>query len=310
MLKRILALALAAAIMMAVCACAEAPEEQKTTETEAHMDPEAEEQKEETEEEEAAEEMIPEPSFAEQVLVEDDNCTVKITGIETDSIWGYTLKLFLENKTDVELMYTVDDVSVNGFMCDPFWASTVTANMKSNEEISFSEEAFDRNGIESPTEITFTLRVYDSNDWEAPYLVEQEFTIYPLGEAAVQEYVREAGPQDIILCDNEYCTIIATGFVVDEIWGYTMQVYLENKTDVELLFSADGVAVNGFMCDPFWAERVTAGNRSNTELVWSEDAFVENGIEEVTEIVLPFRVYDNNNWETDDFVNETYTVNP
>ena len=57
-----------------------------------------------------------EVTFAEQVLVEDDNCTVKVTGIEADGLWGYTLKVFLENKTDTELMYSLEKVAVNGFM--------------------------------------------------------------------------------------------------------------------------------------------------------------------------------------------------
>ena len=182
--------------------------------------------------------------------------------------------------------------------------------MKSNEEISFSDEAFERNGIEAPTDITFTLRVHDSNDWMADALVEQEFTIYPMGEEAVQPYERAAQPADIVLFDNEQCKMIVTGFEMDEIWGYTMKVYLENKTDLDLMFSTDGVAVNGFMCDPFWADSVAAGKRSNAEISWSEESFAENGITEVTEIVLPIRVHDNNDWMADDIVNETFTVTP
>ena len=311
MLKKIMVWILTAAMLLTLSACGEISEELEKTEEVAQISQEKEETKEDANEKaEIAEAVIPEVSFAEQLLVDDENCTVKITGIEADNAWGYTLKAFLENKTDLELMYTMDAVSVNGFMCDPFWANTVTAKMKSNEEISFSTEAFEKNGIEVPTDITFTLRVYDNNDWEADHLVEQEFTVYPLGEEAVQTYSREAKPEDMVLCDNEYCAIIATGFYDDEIWGYTMQLYLENKTEAELMFSTDGVAVNGFMCDPFWADTVAAGKRSNVEITWSDEAFSENGIEDVTEIVLPFRVYDNNDWDADDFVNETYTVNP
>ena len=311
MLKKIRIWVLVFASVLLLSACGEVPEAEETEKEAVQAVQEKEEVKEESDEIETEEiEEVTEPVFAEQILVDDDNCTVKITGIDADNLWGYTLKVFLENKTELELMYTVDCVSVNGFMCDPFWASTVTANMKSNEEISFSEETFERNSIETPTEITFTLRIYDNNNWEADYLVEQEFTIYPLGEDAVQSYEREAGENDIVLCENENCAIIVTGFYEDEIWGYTMQIYLENKTDVDLMFSVDGVAVNGFMCDPFWAETVAAGKRSNAEIIWAEESFAENGIEEVTEIVMPFCVYDANDWSADDLVDETYTVNP
>ena len=119
------------------------------------------------------------PAFAPVVLVDDENCTVTVTGIDEDALFGYTLKVFLENKTDKELMYSLDNVSVNGFMCDPFWAATVAAGKKSNEEITFFDSDFEANGITEVSEITFTLQVYDNNDWMADRQIEQEFTIHP-----------------------------------------------------------------------------------------------------------------------------------
>ena len=121
----------------------------------------------------------PSGTSKEQVLVEDENITVKVTGTQEDSLWGYTVKVYLENNTDKELMFSVDDVSVNGFMCDPFWASTVSAGKKANEKITFSEAAFAEDGIEAVEEITFTLHVYDSNDLSADSLLKKTFTVNP-----------------------------------------------------------------------------------------------------------------------------------
>ena len=115
----------------------------------------------------------------EKTLVEDDNCAVKVTGVETGKDGGCIIKVFLENKTHKELMFTVDNVSVNGFMCDPFWASTVSAGKKSNEKISFSESDFKDNNIQKVDNVSFTLKVYDSNDLDAADLVNKEFTITP-----------------------------------------------------------------------------------------------------------------------------------
>lgn len=118
-------------------------------------------------------------SFEEIILADTEHCTFKITSIDADNIWGYTLNVYLENKTEKELMFSLDDVAVNGFMCDPFWASTVAPGMKANEEISFSDSDFEKNGIEDVTDITFTLQVYDANDWTADDLLEETFTINP-----------------------------------------------------------------------------------------------------------------------------------
>lgn len=248
--------------------------------------------------------------FGEMVLVDNEACTVKITSIDADNIRSYTLNVYLENKTDLELMYSLDGVSVNGFMCDPFWAVTVTAGMKSNEEISFSSDDFEMNGITDVTDISFTLNVCDSNDWTTEYLVGEAFTLYPLGEDAVQPYTHTALEDEIVLFDDENCTMIVTGFDPDNIWGYTVNVYLENKTDKNLMFSIDGAAVNGFMCDPFWAETVAAGKRSNTSISWSESDFEENGINAVESLTLPITVYDADDWAADHLIEDAFTVNP
>ena len=121
----------------------------------------------------------PSGSSKEVVLAENENITVKVTGTETDPVWGYTVKVFLENKTDKDLMFSVDDVSVNGYMCDPFWASSVAPGKKANEKISFSEKSFLENGIETVEEIALTLRVYDSSDFTADLVFKETFTVKP-----------------------------------------------------------------------------------------------------------------------------------
>ena len=76
-------------------------------------------------------------------------------------------------------MFSVSEVSVNGFMCDPFWAATVSAGKKANEQITFFASDFESNGIETVEEITFTLKVYDNGDWLADKFVEESFTVNP-----------------------------------------------------------------------------------------------------------------------------------
>lgn len=121
----------------------------------------------------------PEAAFEQIVLVDNEDITFKITAVQNDPISGYTLKVFLENKTDKELLFTFDNTSVNGFMCDPFWAEIVAAEKKSNNSISWLNSDFEENGIEEVEDITFTLRVYDSNNWLADDILNERFTINP-----------------------------------------------------------------------------------------------------------------------------------
>lgn len=128
---------------------------------------------------EAVEQNAQETKTEETVFVDDENCTFKITGIDPDGMWGYTLNAHLENKSDKNLMFAVEDVSVNGFMCDPFWATTVQAGKKAKSDINFFEENLTELGIENVEEIEFTLRVYDDDDIFAGDLVNETFTFNP-----------------------------------------------------------------------------------------------------------------------------------
>lgn len=248
--------------------------------------------------------------FEETVLVDNDDMLLKITAVENDTIWGYTLKVQIENRTDKDLMFSLNDVSVNGYMCDPFFAATVTAGMKANKDISFSIDSFKEIGIKDVTDIAFELRVYDSKNLAADAILEEDFVIYPMGKDASKEYPRESQEGDIILFDDENCTMIVTGFDPDSIWGYSAKVYLVNKTDDTLMFSVGDASINGFMCDPYFAVTVAPGKQCITAISWSKDALKENGIAEVESITLPIRVYEADDWIGDDLVNETFTVKP
>ena len=128
---------------------------------------------------ETAEQDVQEAKFEEVVFVDDENCTFKITGVNADSMWGYTLDVNLDNKSDKNLMFAAEDVSVNGYMCDPFWATTVQAGKKAKSEINFFKENLTELGIEDVEEIEFTLRVYDEDDIFAAELVNETFTFNP-----------------------------------------------------------------------------------------------------------------------------------
>ena len=165
MIKRILLTLSALALVLSLAACGEAPSTDETVNNPSVS---------------VTEPSQPETSnFSPLTLVDSDQFTVKLSGIDPKGFWGYTLQVFIENKTDKELMFSTDDVSVNGFMCDPYWAASIAGGKKANEEISFSEGDFERNGIEAVKEIEFTLSIYDSNDILADDLFKQTFTIKP-----------------------------------------------------------------------------------------------------------------------------------
>ncbi|MBR6528738.1 MAG: hypothetical protein IKT62_01745 [Firmicutes bacterium] len=224
-------------------------------------------------------------AFSEVTAADNDEYSIKITGIEPDNEYGFTLKALFENKSsDKTYMYSVYSASINGVKCDPFFATTVAAGKKAKEEISFMTDDLEANGLTEFTEIELTFDVYDEDDWEAAGTAIETVVIYPYGEEKASTYVREPQSSDVVLIDNEYATLISTGFEQDELWGYTANLFLVNKTEKNLMFSADDVSVNGYMLDPLYAELVPAGKCAFGFMSWFTDEFEDNDITNVEEI--------------------------
>lgn len=259
----------------------------------------------------AAAENTQEGSFSETVAVDNDACAVRIMEIDPDDLWGYTLKVQLENRSaDKTYMFAVESAAINGVQCDPFFAAEVAAGKKSNEKISFPTDVLQKNGIEQYTDIELTFHVYDSNDWAADAVAKETVHIYPCGEEAAVRFVREPQPTDQVLVDNDNVTAVVTGYEIDEIWGYTVQLFLLNKTDHAVMFSVEDASVNGFMADPFYAAQVSAGNCEFGSVSWPDSTLEENGIEEVETIEFQLRAYNAEDWMEDDLANEQVRLNP
>lgn len=244
--------------------------------------------------------------------MDDENCTFTITSVEESSLWGFSLKALCENKTDIDLMFSWNNVSVNGYMVDTFWATEVAAGKKSNTEINISDKALEKCNISSIDEIVFMLRVYDSNDWFADKLVNDEFIVYPTGldASSVVYPERNSTATEQIIADNESCVFIIERAENDPIWGYTLICYLENKTSEPLMFTWENVSVNGFMIEPFWATDVQPGKRSYSDINFSSSKFEENNISDVEEIEFKLRIHNSDNWSAIDVINEVFTYMP
>ena len=250
-------------------------------------------------------------AFEELTVIDNAECVIKITGINPENIWGYSLDVYLENKSaEKTYMYSIRGASVNGVESDPLFASEVASGKKANETISFSDSELRENGIDKFTDIELFFYVYDSNDWGAEPVAEKSVHVYPYGEDKAETFIREVQSTDNVIIDNDNVRVIVTGYEEDDIWGYTVNLFLENKTDKEVMFSVDEVAVNGYMADPFFASTVLPGKCKFTSMSWSDTSFEENNITEVEEIEMVFRAYNSEEFMADDYARETIVLNP
>ena len=138
-MKKLVTLLLSLALVLSLAACG------GEATPDASDDAPASSQNEESTENDNTENQI---VFEEVVAIDNAECAVKITEIDPDNMWGYTLKAQLENKsTEKTFMFSVESASINGVQCDPMFASEVAAGKKANEESNFSTDTLEENGI-------------------------------------------------------------------------------------------------------------------------------------------------------------------
>ncbi len=117
--------------------------------------------------------------------------------------------------------------------------------------------------------------------------------------------------ESLEVVNNDECAITITGIDPDDLWGYSLEVTLENKSaDKTYMFAVDYGCINGVYCDPYYAEEVAAGKKSNSTISFTLSDLEEQGIDDVTDIELKFSVYDSDDWEADDVAEETVHVYP
>ena len=103
-MKKIIALLLALLLVFSLAACGGEKEEKEGGKLQTDI---------EKDETFNPEDYLSDYYFPETVLVDNDQVTAKITAIDPKGDWGYTLKIFLENKTDFKLMFSLDGTNVN-----------------------------------------------------------------------------------------------------------------------------------------------------------------------------------------------------
>ncbi len=223
---------------------------------------------------------------------------------------GYTVNITLSNTSEnTEFGFNVDTGTVNRYTVDPFWARSAAAGEVKKETITYDAEDMEYYGTGEPEEVGMRFEVYNRDTYEEDAY---DLYFYPTGKTADSITVpdRFTTEWEEVLVDNEKCSFVILGVNPDGDWGYTVIAYLENKTDSSAMFSWDDVTVNGIEIDPFWATNIMPGSRGYAEIDFDEEDFEENGITDVSEIKFELSIYNDDDWNVDDYVDEEFTYNP
>ncbi len=186
------------------------------------------------------------------------------------------------------------------------WGEEIIAGSKAN--ISIIWYGNESKGITGDvTRIDFTLMAIDLENTSDGPVYEQSFTIYPSGKENAVIAGREPQDSDTILFDNDFAKAVITGFTTDD-WGYSANIYLENKTDKRISISTSNATVNDYTLNPYWGLQLPAGMKAYSSITWTNSSLDKNGISDVEKILLEIMVMDTEDWSQ--LLNEKFTVTP
>lgn len=231
-------------------------------------------------------------AFETVVIADNNQCVVKIVGMERDPYFGNTLNVYMENKSLTKTYdFSVMEAYVNGVAWSPFYIKEVGPRKNETEKMQFVSDSLDER-IPEFTDIELIFRVSDSNDSKAEDVVHETVHVYPLGKDKAKPYVHEAKSSDFVMEDNKDFSAIVTGYPTDEAGGLITELFLANKTDAKLIFWIANVTVNGKEIDPFWAQGLNEGKMVYSKIFFTQSDFDKLGIKEVESIRLTLCVMD------------------
>ena len=240
-----------------------------------------------------------------EMLVDNELFSITAKSIDEDSEYGYLVNLLIENKSpDKTYTFGIQKGQVNGVEVDPYTIIFINPGKKAN--ITVFIENLKEYGIEEYTDIELTVNVTEGKyTYDEPYTMSESIHIYPYGKENAGKFVYEAKAGDQVLVDNEYVTVIYTGDNKENELGYSINLYIVNKTDKDITVSGDDMSINGYMVGADFFKDVSAGKVSLSNIQWYEETFKENDIDEskINDIEFSLDIYQTDNTEAEHFFN-------
>ena len=240
-----------------------------------------------------------------EMLVDNELFSITAKSIDEDSEYGYAVHLLIENKSpDKTYTFNIQKGEVNGVEVNLYTVIFVNPGKKANTAVIIDD--LKEYGIEEYTDIELTVDVTEGKyTYDEPYAMSESVHIYPYGKENATEFVYEAKAGDQVLVDNEYVTVIYTGDNKENELGYSISLYIVNKTDKDITVSGDDMSINGYMAEAYYDQRISAGKISLSGIQWYGETFKENDMDEskINDIEFSLDIYPTDDAEAEHFFN-------
>lgn len=242
------------------------------------------------------------PIIGEQVLLDNEYLTITAKGYDEDaSIFGPSVKVLIENKSDKTLCVQVRELSINNYMIDATFSSTVDPGKKAYDNIVFGAVDLDNAHITNVGNIEFYFHIFDKNTWDT---ILDSDTINITTNTEVEDMFNTDG---IELYNDNDVNIVYQGLTNNSIFGINLVFYITNDTDTNIAVQVDSASLNGFMIDPVMSAEIASGKKIVYYMTIYQSELEENEITSLENLEITFRILDNNFYETL-YTTDTYNI--
>lgn len=230
-------------------------------------------------------------TIAETVVYDENNIKLTVKGME-ESWSGIDLKVLLENNTDENVTFSIDEFVINGICISGLGYVEAAAGKKSNDTISLYDEDLETAGIKTIATIEGKEgRIINSDSYDKLYDVP-----FKVVTSAGEDYAQTVDNSGDVLFEAEGITVIAKS-IQENLLGQSVCLFVENETGKDIVVNAEDVSVNGFTVTTLMYENVYADTVRFCDLLLLSSELEENEIETVENVTFKLEVIDPETYE-------------
>ena len=207
-------------------------------------------------------------TLKDEVLADTDDFTLTAASVEAEKDGSVIVTFEAENKSDKDLTFEVSDTVINNYLANDYGYEDIPAGKKKSFELELYSGALETIAPEFIDEVRFVATVTETDNEETDPLYKEWLTIYPLGGTAEEVRIpeRRTYEEECVVLDNDDVTFIVLRSGVNELLGFQVFCYVENKTDKDLMFDFETFKLNGLEAPEtmYWLVIIPAGTQGYT----------------------------------------------
>lgn len=247
------------------------------------------------------------PVLGDVIVLDNEYLTIIASEMEQGDFYS-VVPYYVKNKTAVDLYLNEASTVIDNFMVESLNDISVPAGMCTLGEFSWLTEDLAERGISRPADIEINYQIAILNSHEI--ISKEKIAIKPLGNEALPFDGYELPDNAKLLVDDDMVKIYAVGFDTPEFfYGFEAKLYIENKTDKDLIFMSNTAELNKVGMDSgFLFCNINAGKRAITSLSFSETEMEDKNIGNVSSMAFKINAVYSDNYFGGNLYEKSFSV--